>query len=62
MFKDIWNPEVGDIRIQFYYAGLAGEPVTIIAQQEKGVLTPYTTSKGKEIAFLIKFYEVVSTI
>lgn len=26
---DIWNPEVGDIRVQFYYAGGEGEPVSI---------------------------------
>lgn len=26
---DVWNPEVGDIRVQFYYAGLTGEPVRI---------------------------------
>lgn len=25
--NDVWNPEVGDIRVQFYYAGLTGEPV-----------------------------------
>lgn len=50
--QDIWNPEVGDIRVQFYYAGLAAEPVTIIAKQENGVLVPYTTSKGKKIALL----------
>lgn len=24
---DVWKPEVGDIRVQFYYAGLAGEVV-----------------------------------
>ncbi|KAJ8920944.1 hypothetical protein NQ315_015737 [Exocentrus adspersus] len=50
--EDIWNPEVGDIRVQFYYAGAAGEPVTIIAKQESGVLVPYTTSKGHNIALL----------
>lgn len=26
---DIWNPQVGDIRVQFYYAGLTGEPVRL---------------------------------
>lgn len=25
--EDVWNPKVGDIRVQFYYAGLAGELV-----------------------------------
>ncbi|CAG9835212.1 unnamed protein product [Diabrotica balteata] len=49
---DIWNPEVGDIRVQFYYAGASGEPVTIIAKQESGALIPYETSKGHKIALL----------
>lgn len=25
---DVWNPKVGDIRVQFYYSGLAGELVS----------------------------------
>ncbi|CAG9825569.1 unnamed protein product [Phaedon cochleariae] len=49
---DIWNPEVGDIRVQFYYAGATGEPVTIVAKQENGVLVPYETSRGHKIALL----------
>lgn len=48
----MWNPEVGDIRVQFYYAGQAGEPVTIIAKQENGMLVPYVTSKGRQIALV----------
>lgn len=50
--QDVFNPEVGDIRVQFYYAGLADEPVTIIAKQENNVLIPYVTSKGKHIALI----------
>lgn len=26
---DVWNPEIGDIRVQFYYAGLQGSHVSI---------------------------------
>ena len=25
---DVWNPEIGDIRVQFYYSGVNGEPVS----------------------------------
>lgn len=25
---DVWNPEIGDIRVQFYYCGVNGEPVS----------------------------------
>ncbi|XP_066143904.1 transmembrane protein 43 homolog [Euwallacea fornicatus] len=49
---DVFNPEVGDIRVQFSYAGPTDEPVTIVARQEKGTLVPYITSKGKEIALV----------
>ncbi|CAG9863525.1 unnamed protein product [Phyllotreta striolata] len=49
---DIWNPEVGDIRVQFYYAGGNGDPVTIIAKLENGALVPYETSRGHQITLL----------
>ncbi|XP_018909373.2 transmembrane protein 43 homolog [Bemisia tabaci] len=38
---DVWEPEVGDIRLQFSYAGLAGDLVTFIAQQHKNELRPF---------------------
>ncbi|KAJ8978169.1 hypothetical protein NQ317_009657 [Molorchus minor] len=50
--EDIWNPEVGDIRVQFYYAGVNGEAVTIIAEQQNDLLVPYKTSNGHDIALL----------
>nr|CAI5828028.1 unnamed protein product [Callosobruchus analis] len=50
--EDIWNPQVGDIRVQFYYAGAAGESVTIIARQDNGFLVPYETTRGHKIALL----------
>ncbi|XP_018331338.1 transmembrane protein 43 homolog isoform X2 [Agrilus planipennis] len=49
---DVWNPEVGDIRVQFYYAGLIGEEVSIIGMQKDGVIVPYLTSKGHQILLL----------
>lgn len=50
--EDVWNPQVGDIRVQFYYAGLNTEHVTVIAMQKDGRLQPYKTSKGHEILIL----------
>ncbi|KAF5304496.1 hypothetical protein FQA39_LY09692, partial [Lamprigera yunnana] len=50
--NDVWNPEVGDIRVQFYYAGINGESVSIVAKQESGILVPYTTSKNHQIVLL----------
>ncbi|CAH1102658.1 unnamed protein product [Psylliodes chrysocephalus] len=49
---DIWNPEVGDMRVQFYYAGGTGEAVTIIAKQDNDALVPYETTGGHSIALL----------
>ncbi|XP_066587375.1 transmembrane protein 43 homolog [Prorops nasuta] len=47
--NDLWNPAVGDIRIQFSYAGKAGDLYSVVGMLEKGIIVPYITSKGEEI-------------
>lgn len=44
---DVWNPEVGDIRVQFYYAGYGNEIVCCAPRGHSGgshILNGYLTS------------------
>ncbi|GLV37916.1 uncharacterized protein CBL_06382 [Carabus blaptoides fortunei] len=50
--NDVWNPEVGDIRVQFYYAGHMGDTISIVAQQRQGTLVPFYTTKNHKILLL----------
>eukprot|EP00096_Caligus_rogercresseyi_P007362 TRINITY_DN25203_c0_g1_i1.p1 TRINITY_DN25203_c0_g1~~TRINITY_DN25203_c0_g1_i1.p1 ORF type:complete len:384 (-),score=74.83 TRINITY_DN25203_c0_g1_i1:230-1381(-) len=50
--KDVWNPEVGDVRIQFSYAGRNGEPYTVIGMQSGREIRPYITENGEELLLL----------
>ncbi|XP_078399129.1 transmembrane protein 43 [Cetorhinus maximus] len=54
------NPEVGDLRVSFHYAGLSGEwsylgqpdVVTIVARQKENQLIPYQTQSGNVLEIL----------
>ncbi|PNF31646.1 Transmembrane protein 43 [Cryptotermes secundus] len=50
--QDVWNPEVGDIRVQFSYAGKAGEVVSVVGMQVGKEIRPYQTFSGDEILML----------
>ncbi|XP_038668052.1 transmembrane protein 43-like isoform X2 [Scyliorhinus canicula] len=54
------NPEVGDLRVSFHFAGLSGEwsflgrpdVVTIVARQKENQLIPYQTQSGNILQLL----------
>ncbi|GAB0089911.1 Transmembrane protein 43 homolog [Sergentomyia squamirostris] len=52
--NDVWNPEIGDVRIQFSFAGLEGEMYTIVGRLEKGVIVPYQTSLKSNVLLVSK--------
>lgn len=60
--QDVWNPEVGDTRVQFSYAGIAGDIVSIIAKQDGNELHPYNTKSGRHILALSEGRVSVSTL
>lgn len=50
---DVWNPEIGDVRIQFSYAGPQGQTVTIAARLDaNGILIPHVSKTGQTFLFV----------
>ncbi|XP_006612478.1 transmembrane protein 43 homolog isoform X2 [Apis dorsata] len=47
--SNLWKPKVGDIRIQFSYAGKGEDIYSIVGMLQKGTIVPYITSHGEEI-------------
>jgi len=50
--NNLWNPEVGDYRVQFSYAGRHGEEYTAVGRQSGREIRPYTTQAGEDILLL----------
>ncbi|XP_065079084.1 transmembrane protein 43 homolog [Ochlerotatus camptorhynchus] len=50
--NDIWNPEIGDIRIQFAYAGLEGSMYTVVGKLENGKIIPYESSHARKVLLI----------
>ncbi|KAF0294586.1 Transmembrane protein 43 [Amphibalanus amphitrite] len=49
---NIESPAVGDIRVQFAYAGKSGDTVSVVGKQEGDRLVPYRTSNGHQLLLL----------
>ena len=47
--SDLWEPKIGDIRVQISYAGKAGDVYSVVGKLENGFIEPYITSHGQEI-------------
>jgi len=50
--NNLWQPEVGDYRVQFSYSGRAGEEHTVVGRQSGREVRPYTTEGGEVLAIL----------
>lgn len=44
--NDVFNPEVGDLRLLFSFAGMEGEVFSVVGKLSGNKLVPYITSRG----------------
>ena len=49
---NLWQPEVGDWRVQFSYAGRHGEKFSVVGRQSGREIRPYQTRAGEELLLL----------
>lgn len=52
--NDVWHPEIGDIRVQFSFAGLEGDTYTVIGKLDKGVIVPFETSLKTNVLLVFR--------
>lgn len=47
--EDLWEPKVGDVRVQLSYAGKGGDTYSVVGKLVNGVVEPYVTSHGQQV-------------
>lgn len=52
--NDIFNPEIGDLRILFSFAGLEGDVCTVVGKLENGKIVPYETSRKSKVLLVYR--------
>jgi len=54
--KNVWESEVGDVRVQFSYAGKHGDTVTVVGRQSGREIRPYYSESGSKEPLLFLYY------
>jgi len=50
--RNVWEPEVGEHRVQFSYSGRHGDQYTVVGKQAGREIRPYQTETGEELLLL----------
>uniref|UniRef100_A0A1B6ED33 Transmembrane protein 43 homolog n=2 Tax=Clastoptera arizonana TaxID=38151 RepID=A0A1B6ED33_9HEMI len=60
--EDIWEPKIGDLRVQFYYAGHARTQWTVVGKQVKNEILPFKIKTESVIYLQEGIYSIQSII
>lgn len=52
--EDLFDPQIGDIRIQFQFSGLEGDFYTVVGKFENGKLVPYVSKMNRKVLLVYK--------